>query len=283
MIASAIEHSIVNTKIVHFKQLLKRLISEKLDSNIAQLEYPDDFKTYMNNEPLLRLPDVRLIGIHENNACFDQIESTKAHPFLQGLIIVLFGIKDAKEWRKKALQLKVNGHYTYPFPLEDFYKCINFLVKFKLIKPRISDFTQKAEGKYKIPLHRIVLDVLISSSALFLLAPFFALGAISIRLESKGSVIYKSRRVSAGYKIFNFYKFRSIGRDADTMLDTMTDLNQYANADENSSGKTAFVKFKNEPRITKFASLLRRTSIDELPQLMSYLEIDLYHFMKQNN
>ncbi|WP_316761547.1 hypothetical protein [Pedobacter aquatilis] len=117
MITTAIEPSIVNTKIVYFGKLLKSLISEELNSNISQIEYPDDFQIYMDSEPLLSLPDVIIIEVDENDNCFEQVRYLKAHPFLQGLIIILLGIKDDNDWRKKALQLKVDDYYTFPFPL----------------------------------------------------------------------------------------------------------------------------------------------------------------------
>lgn len=90
-----------------------------------------------------------------------------------------------------------------------------------------------------------------------------------IRLESKGDVIYKSKRVGAGYKIFDFFKFRSMRSDADQMIASIADLNQYSNESNKKNGKAAFVKFKDDPRITKLGSFLRRTSIDELPQLIN--------------
>ncbi|RYX98791.1 sugar transferase, partial [bacterium] len=269
MISSTIERSIVNTKIVYFGQLLKSLISDELNSNIAQIEYPEYFKVYMDSEPLLSLPDVILIEVDENDDCFDQVNYIKNHPFLQGLIIILLGIKDDKEWRKTALKLQVNDYYTYPFPLEDLYERINFLVKFKLIKPKIAEVTQAVKEKYEIPVQKRIFDVMVSGLALLFLSPLFVIVALIIRAESAGKVIYKSKRVGAGYKIFDFYKFRSMRNDADKLLHTMKDLNQYAGTEENFNGKTAFVKFKNDPRITKFGSFLRKTSIDELPQLIN--------------
>ncbi|WP_316833061.1 sugar transferase [Pedobacter aquatilis] len=275
MITSTIERSIVNTKIVYFGQLLKSLIAEELNANIAHIEYPDDFKVYMDNEPLLSLPDVIIIEVDENDNCFEQVKYIKAHPFLQGLIIILLGISDDKVLRQKALQLQVNDYYTYPFPLEDLFERINFLVKFKLIKPKIAELTQKVAEKYEIPVQKRIFDVLVSGLALLFLAPLFIVVALIIKLESKGKVIYKSKRVGAGYKIFDFYKFRSMRQDADQLLHKMEDLNQYASSEENTNKKTAFVKFKNDPRITKFGSLLRKTSIDELPQLINVFMGDM--------
>jgi lipopolysaccharide/colanic/teichoic acid biosynthesis glycosyltransferase len=88
-------------------------------------------------------------------------------------------------------------------------------------------------------------------------------------------VIYNSKRVGAGYRIFDFYKFRSMRSDADKMLHEIAGLNQYANESDKKDGKPSFVKFKNDPRITKFGSFLRKTSIDELPQLFNVLIGDM--------
>ena len=193
---------------------------------------------------------------------------------MQGLIIVLLGIKEDKNWRKQALQLQVNDYFTYPFSFDDFAERLNFLVRFKLIKPKLMELAHQMEVEYQIPRSKRIFDVVSSGLALLFLAPFFIIIGIIIKLGSKGSIIYKSKRVGAGYKVFDFYKFRSMKSDADKMLDKMNDLNQYA-ASENGHGKTAFVKFKNDPRITTFGAFLRKTSIDELPQLINVFVGDM--------
>src|SRR5690606_41933516 len=67
------------------------------------------------------------------------------------------------------------------------------------------------------------------------------------------------------YKIFDFYKFRSMRVGADAELKKLAHLNQYS---ENSD-KNVFFKLKNDPRVTKFGAFLRRTSLDEIPQLFN--------------
>src|SRR5690606_29601968 len=79
---------------------------------------------------------------------------------------------------------------------------------------------------------------------------------------------YKSKRAGSGYKIFDFYKFRSMKADADKELSALSGLNQYG-------GTSAFVKIKNDPRITRLGAFLRNTSIDELPQLFNVLKGDM--------
>jgi lipopolysaccharide/colanic/teichoic acid biosynthesis glycosyltransferase len=115
------------------------------------------------------------------------------------------------------------------------------------------------------PLSKRTFDVLISSFALLLLSPLFLLIAIAIRLESSGSIFYIAQRAGRGYRIFNFYKFRTMHRDADKKIGELKHLNQY---DDENSGPV-FFKINNDPRITKVGSFLRNTSLDELPQLFN--------------
>jgi lipopolysaccharide/colanic/teichoic acid biosynthesis glycosyltransferase len=90
-------------------------------------------------------------------------------------------------------------------------------------------------------------------------------------LESKGPVFYISKRVGTGYRIFNFYKFRSMRVGADKELQKMMHLNQYSGDPKG----TSFVKIDNDPRITRFGKFLRNSSLDELPQLINVLLGDM--------
>ncbi|WP_207432161.1 sugar transferase [Sabulibacter ruber] len=81
--------------------------------------------------------------------------------------------------------------------------------------------------QYKYPVGKRIFDVVVASTALFFLSPLMLLIVILIKLESKGPAFYYSYRVGTGYKIFKFWKFRSMRQDADKLLDSMKDLNQY--------------------------------------------------------
>ena len=277
MITTTMNRPEINAKIVYFGKLLKSAVFEDFDSNfnIEHLEDAQDFQKYLDNRSLLSLPDIILIEVDDNKDCFNQVSHIKNNPLLHGLVIVLLGIKEDREWRNRALKLQVNDYYTYPFPIEDFYERLNFLIKFKLIKPKLLELSKQMDVEYQIPLTKRVFDVLTSGLALLFLTPLFILVAILIKLESKGGVIYKSKRVGAGYKIFDFYKFRSMRSDADQMIASIAELNQYSNESSKKNGKAAFVKFKDDPRITKLGSFLRRTSIDELPQLINVFVGDM--------
>ena len=115
------------------------------------------------------------------------------------------------------------------------------------------------------------LDIAVASLALLLLSPLFLLIALAIRLESKGSVLYISKRAGKGYRIFDFYKFRTMLVGADAQMAQISHLNQYS-AD---AAGPVFFKINNDPRITKIGTFLRNSSLDELPQLLNVLLGDM--------
>ena len=164
----------------------------------------------------------------------------------------------------------------------------------------------------KTPLWKRAIDVIATGGALFLLSPVFLLVALLIRLDSKGPVLYRSKRVGSGFKIFNLLKFRTMRTDADKMMSTMAALNMYNKVAEENEGeeqllceqcqrgdfcnrrlfldgkeicesvyqaqkekKAAFMKFQNDPRITRIGGFLRNSSLDELPQLVNIFRGDM--------
>jgi lipopolysaccharide/colanic/teichoic acid biosynthesis glycosyltransferase len=108
-------------------------------------------------------------------------------------------------------------------------------------------------------------DILVSSIALLLLSPLFLLIALAIKLESGGPVFYVAKRAGRGYRIFNFFKFRTMCQGADRRIGELTHLNQY----DAAARGPVFFKINNDPRITRIGSFLRNTSLDELPQLIN--------------
>jgi lipopolysaccharide/colanic/teichoic acid biosynthesis glycosyltransferase len=110
------------------------------------------------------------------------------------------------------------------------------------------------------------IDILISGTLIVLTAPLMALIALVIRLESKGPVTYVSPRAGRGYRVFPFYKFRTMRVGADRMMSMYSNLNQYQ-----GNGQASFFKLQNDPRVTRVGAFLRKTSLDELPQLFNVL------------
>lgn len=108
-----------------------------------------------------------------------------------------------------------------------------------------------------------IQDILLSSIALLILFPFMLVVSIAIVLDSPGAgPIFSQTRVGQYGKHFTFYKFRSMHPDAEAQLDKLLQFNEMDGP---------VFKIKNDPRITRVGSILRRTSIDELPQLWNVL------------
>ncbi len=256
--------------------LLQELPSEFFLNKHHTLE---ELKDYLDDQSILTLPDVILIETDSQGNCFNFIEELKKNPLYRELIIVLIASKRDKGWKSTALKLKVHDFYTMPFPVEHLIERLHFLVKFKLIKPQLS-VLENSEITYKSPPMKRIFDIAVSLICIIALSPVFILTAILIRLDSKGPIIYKSKRVGTGYNIFDFYKFRSMRVGADSQLKELSDLNLYKNNgsdDENDATekRSTFVKLIADPRITRFGSFIRRTSIDELPQLFNVLKGDM--------
>lgn len=109
-------------------------------------------------------------------------------------------------------------------------------------------------GKFKLyPVIKRILDFVIALIAFIILLPFFIIFSIIIKLESKGPILFKQKRVGKNKKYFMIYKFRTMRTD--TPKDTPTHL--LKNADT---------------YITKFGKIMRKTSIDELPQIINILK-----------
>lgn len=107
-------------------------------------------------------------------------------------------------------------------------------------------------------------DIIISSLLMIVLSPLFLLIMLAIKFESKGPVFYISKRAGRGYKIFNFYKFRTMVAEANDKITDFSHLNLYNPLKENGP---VFIKIDNDPRITRIGAFLRKCSLDELPQL----------------
>ncbi len=111
-----------------------------------------------------------------------------------------------------------------------------------------------------------VTDASLSAMALLLLAPFFAIVSLAIRLSSPGPVFFKQIRLGKGGAPFVCYKFRSMYQDAEAQLEQLRALNE---------ADGPIFKMRADPRLTRVGRLLRRTSIDELPQLWNVFRGDM--------
>ena len=108
-----------------------------------------------------------------------------------------------------------------------------------------------------------IFDLVVASASLLVLWPVMLVAAIAIKLDSPGPIILKQERVGENGRLFHVYKFRSMVEDADKRLDEVLQ--------QTEDGKIIH-KHKDDPRVTRVGRILRRTSIDELPQLFNVLK-----------
>jgi exopolysaccharide biosynthesis polyprenyl glycosylphosphotransferase len=114
------------------------------------------------------------------------------------------------------------------------------------------------------------VDFTASALALIVLAPLVAALAISIKLDSRGPVLFRQRRIGKGGRPFMVLKFRSMAEDADLVKATVADLNHHGGGLEEG-----MFKVRRDPRVTRVGRFLRRTSLDELPQLLNIVRGDM--------
>jgi exopolysaccharide biosynthesis polyprenyl glycosylphosphotransferase len=111
------------------------------------------------------------------------------------------------------------------------------------------------------------LDLAITGALLVLLAPILALLAIAIRIDSAGPVLFRQVRMGARGRTFTIYKFRTMCADADARKSEVAHLNRHARGGSDAR----MFKVVGDPRVTRLGRILRRLSIDELPQLWNVL------------
>jgi exopolysaccharide biosynthesis polyprenyl glycosylphosphotransferase len=122
-----------------------------------------------------------------------------------------------------------------------------------------------AMGGWQVGVKR-VMDLVLSIILLLVLSPLYLFTALLIKLDSSGPVFFIQERVGLSKRRFQLYKFRSMVVDADKMQEELEVLNEV-------SGPV--FKIKKDPRITSVGKILRKTSIDELPQLINVLKGDM--------
>ncbi len=110
-------------------------------------------------------------------------------------------------------------------------------------------------------------DVIFSSLVLVFGSPFLLLIALAIKLDSRGPVVYRHKRIMATGREFDCLKFRTMAVDADQQLDKLLKENQKLSAEWKKN-----YKLKHDPRITRVGRFLRKTSLDELPQFINVLK-----------
>jgi exopolysaccharide biosynthesis polyprenyl glycosylphosphotransferase len=141
--------------------------------------------------------------------------------------------------------------------------------------PMIRLFREPLSGVARLT--KRAFDITIASLALLLLSPFWLLIALLIKLDSRGPIIYKQERVGMDGRIFLFYKFRTMRADADDRLHREYQQKLIAGRPEANvgDGERPAYKLRADARVTRLGRILRRLSLDELPQLFNVLRGDM--------
>ncbi|HAR63582.1 MAG TPA: sugar transferase [Candidatus Margulisbacteria bacterium] len=147
--------------------------------------------------------------------------------------------------------------------------CATFFDKLDFVKMFVDEIGNlpliSFETAHKKPYQLLVKELIdrgIAFLGLFILAPLFFITSLAIRLDSPGSVFFKQKRVGRHGRIFEMYKFRSMVTDAEARKKDLFALNEM-------SGPV--FKITHDPRITRVGKFIRKTSLDELPQLINVL------------
>lgn len=133
--------------------------------------------------------------------------------------------------------------------------------RLEINEQEIIEIKRKESAVYNIS--KRTLDIIASTLGLIILSPILLVVAILIKLESKGPAIFSQKRIGLNKKEFKMYKFRSMVQNAEELKEKL--------AKENEMSGPMF-KMKNDPRVTKVGRFIRKTSIDELPQLINVLK-----------
>ncbi len=225
------------------------------------------------------------------------------------LPFIIYSEERLEKHQEEARRRGVNDFYQAPFEPKELKPRIETLIKLKRNRRRLQ--IKRMQKKVRTPWPKRLFDIVSSATALLIASPVMLLLALLIRLESKGPVLYASKRVGRGYQIFPLYKFRTMYQNADQMVDKLKHLNVYQPSKKASGAEqckrckeqgqycspllyhdgrliceymykqiaaadsSTFVKFKNDPRITKVGAFLRNTSLDELPQLINIFKGDM--------
>jgi DNA-binding response OmpR family regulator len=121
---------------------------------ISHLSSLDDLQNYLTDQLFLSLPEAILVETDPEGQFLDFIERMRQNPKWGDIILVIIATEENQEWKTRALKLRAHDYYTQPFLIEHLIERLNFLVKFKLIKPQLpvyenADVTTKSPTEEK--------------------------------------------------------------------------------------------------------------------------------------
>ena len=143
----------------------------------------------------------------------------------------------------------------------------NAIENIAILKIPTKSYRKRLERPETYKFVKRFFDIVLASIGMIVLSPIYLIISLAIKLESKGPIFFKHTRIGKDGKIIKIYKFRSMVNNAEDMIKEFTpeQMKEYR---EN-------YKLTNDPRITKVGKFLRKTSLDELPQLINIIKGDL--------
>jgi len=240
---------------------------------VLRIKDTSDFYTWLKGELQSpnRLIDYAILCDYEilKAQNFTFLETVQSDASLKSLPFFVHVDQYSNVDKEAFIRRGIDDCLKTPMDWKNVEEKFKFWLKYKkVIKTEEPVKIQRSINKRKPLTFKRVFDIFIASVLIFLLSPLLLLVALIIKLDSRGSVFYKSKRIGSGYQEFNFWKFRSMHQDADARLLEYLHLNQY---DAENTDQNCFFKIKNDPRITRVGRFIRKTSIDELPQLINVL------------
>lgn len=282
-----------------------------IDQNVEIFESVNHI---LKNKHLYKGIQAMLFFYEKKDINIDLTNIKKLHEAFPHGYFILVTDQIKNEEVSKYIKNGIQDTVCKDFDLKRYNQILGFYLNHQE-KVKNAFISEKSENVklFKLPLWKRTFDILASSAAIIVLSPLLVLVALAIRLESKGSIVYRSKRVGSNYKVFDFLKFRSMYSNADKRLKELSNLNQYGESAEKEIEKieiddlhlsegneqfmmvsddfvlteedfismqrtkqeNAFVKLEKDPRITNIGQFIRKYSIDELPQLFNILKGDM--------
>ncbi|MCI6559428.1 MAG: sugar transferase [Prevotella sp.] len=174
-----------------------------------------------------------VVMMDKTNGKSDSAIIAKIKATLRDAYIILISGEMTSEERKEYLKSGINDTMGNDVSMLVIDKKLQFIIDREDLLFEDNQEHKTEVESYRIPMWKRTFDIIFSSIAIILLSPIFLLTALAIRMESKGPILFKSKRVGTNYRIFDFLKFRSMFVDADKKLFELSkEHNQYTLADE---------------------------------------------------
>ncbi len=168
-------------------------------------------------------------------------------------VVVTMGDRRGKLRVDQLLKLKTKGVYIQDGP--EYYESITGKIPLESVRLSWLIFSSGFHVRAGLRLYKRIVSLLMGSLAILITSPIMLLAAIAVRLSSKGPAIFRQKRVGENGKLFTVYKFRSMFEGSDKIKLTPAE--------------------HSDPRVTRVGKWLRRTRVDELPQLFNIVKGDM--------